>query len=206
MLGNRFLMKAVFRGVLCFFIAAFLLSFLAIWFLPASLMDPVYGDRTWNTLLGIGIWLASAGLGILEGLGSWKEYTKENKLIEMSEANLTDNRKSFGFVLERFKKNCRGFWGAYHWLIILFVISLIADGGSTIYCMLRAGPEVELHPAIYIVARTLGPIAGPLCSVVAKTVAGIMVAVYCRRFAGYIFVAGAIISFWAAWYNVTYSS
>jgi len=113
--------------------------------------------------------------------------------------------QSLNPIFDRLKTNSRGFWKVYRWLIILFLISLIADGISTVCFMLRAGAELELHPAIYFVSTILGPIAGPVVSVIAKGLGGVIVAVYCRRFAAYIFAAGIIISFFAAWYNVRYA-
>jgi len=47
-----------------------------------------------------------------------------------------------------------------------------------------------------------GPVAGPLIGVAAKLAAAMVVAIYCRRFAGHVFVAATMISLWAAWYNV----
>ena len=108
-----------------------------------------------------------------------------------------------GLKLERLRKNSQGFWQVHQALIVLFIISLVTDGASTVYFMLRTGPQAELHPAIYVVSIMLGPIAGPVVSVIVKAIAGICLGVYCRRFAVYIFLAAIIISFLAAWYNVT---
>jgi hypothetical protein len=55
---------------------------------------------------------------------------------------------------------------------------------------------------IRVAATIAGPVLGPLLGAFAKTIAGVMVSIYCRRFAVYILVLTAIISFWAAWYNV----
>ena len=87
-------------------------------------------------------------------------------------------------------------------MLIVFVVSLFCDAASTVYFMLKLGPGPELNPAVKIVAMIAGPIAGPLLSALAKTVAGILVAIYCRRFAAYILLLVSFISFWAAWYNV----
>jgi len=108
---------------------------------------------------------------------------------------------------ERFKRNSRGFWRVYWWIVLLFVGALAADGTTTIYFMLKAGAEAELHPVIRVVSIILGPIARPVLSVIAKAFSGkafsgIIVAVYCRRFAAYILIAGTIVSLYAAWYNI----
>jgi len=84
----------------------------------------------------------------------------------------------------------------------VFAIALFCDGASTIHFMLREGPEVEIHPAIRFISRILGPVAGPLAATIGKVAAGIIVGVYFRRLAGYIFVTASIISFWAGWYNI----
>ena len=102
----------------------------------------------------------------------------------------------------RFRNNARGFWGAYRWLLIVFVVSLFCDAASTIYFMIKLGPELEIHPMVRIAARIAGPVAGPLLGASAKALAGILVAIYCRRFAAYILILASLISFWAAWYNV----
>ena len=99
-------------------------------------------------------------------------------------------------------KNFFFLWERYHWIIILFFLSLICDAASTIYFMLRDGPSVEIHLAIRIVSNIFGPIVGPLIGAVGKAIAGIIVAIYLKRFAVYMLVAASIISFWAAWYNV----
>ena len=68
--------------------------------------------------------------------------------------------------------------------------------------MLKDGPDFELHIGFVFVSRLFGPIFGPLLGGIAKIVAGIIVSIYCRKFAPYILLAGSIISFWAAWYNI----
>ena len=45
-------------------------------------------------------------------------------------------------------------------------------------------------------------IAAFLAGAIGKVSAGIIVAIYLRRFAIYIFVTASVISFWAAWYNM----
>jgi len=68
--------------------------------------------------------------------------------------------------------------------------------------MIRQGPEWEIHPVIREVSKVLGPVMGPIMSAICKGVLGIIVGVFLRRFAGYIFVTASIISLWAAWYNI----
>ena len=101
-----------------------------------------------------------------------------------------------------FRGNYGGFWKDYRWFIVVFIVSLFCDAGSTMHFMLREGPDAEMHLGIRFVSRIFGPIAGPLIGAIGKAVAGVLVGIFCRRFAGYIFVTASIISFWAAWYNM----
>ena len=105
-------------------------------------------------------------------------------------------------IAERFKNNSAGFWRAYRWLIVVFVFALFCDALSTVIFMREFGPEIELHPVIYCISVMCGSIIGPLLSAAAKAFFGVVVAIYCRRYAAYIFVTASIISFWAAWYNL----
>lgn len=68
--------------------------------------------------------------------------------------------------------------------------------------MLKDGTEFEIHVAVAFVSRLFGPVVGPLLGGIAKIVAGIIVSIYCKKLAPYIFLVGSIISFWAAWYNI----
>ena len=121
------------------------------------------------------------------GLG-WKIWKKERTLAN--------------WLVTKFRKNYRGFWQDYRWFLVVFIVSLFCDAGSTMHFMLREGPDAEMHIVIRFLAKILGPIAGPLVGAILKTAAGVIVGVYCRRFAAYIFVTASIISFWAAWYNL----
>ena len=107
----------------------------------------------------------------------------------------------YDWLIKKFRDNWPCFWKAYSWLTAVFVIALFCDAASTIHFMLRAGPEIEMHPVIRCLSRALGPVAGPLFAAAGKAVGGIVLAVYLRKFAAYLFVTVSIISFWAAWYN-----
>ena len=96
----------------------------------------------------------------------------------------------------------RAFWGRYRWFIIIYLFSLVCDSASTIFVMLKEGVDVETHLAIRFVSKIFGPVIGPLIGLFGKVVASIFVAIYCKRFAIYIFVAVIILSLWAAWYNI----
>ena len=99
-------------------------------------------------------------------------------------------------------ENYRGFFKKYRWFIAVFVVAILCDAVSTMHFMLRIGPDSEMHIIIRYLSKLLGPVAGPLAGAVGKVAAGIIVAIYLRRFALYIFITASVISFWAAWYNM----
>lgn len=102
----------------------------------------------------------------------------------------------------RLQGNLPGFWGSHRWFILVFAATVLCDAASTIYFMYHDPGSEETHPAIALAAKILGPVVGPLLGALAKTLAGLVVAIYLRRYAAYLFVAGSLLSFWAAWYNV----
>lgn len=105
-------------------------------------------------------------------------------------------------IKDRFIANSNGFLRRFWPFLILYFISLAADGLSTICFMLRDGSDgTEMHPAVSIAARMFGPVLGPLLGVLGKAVAGLIVAVYWRRIAWAVLLVPTILSFWAAWYN-----
>ncbi|MBN1763961.1 MAG: hypothetical protein JW860_01785 [Sedimentisphaerales bacterium] len=106
-------------------------------------------------------------------------------------------------MIEKFKENQRGFWHENRWYILIFTIALLCDAASTIYFMMQDGnADSELHPGIRIISKITGPFIGPLLGGACKALGGLVVGIYCRRFARYIFIAASLISFWAAWYNI----
>jgi len=64
------------------------------------------------------------------------------------------------------------------------------------------GPEAEMNPLIRVAGRVYGPIFGPVFSFIAKVIFGLLVAIYLRRYAFFIFVAAIVISIYACWYNI----
>jgi hypothetical protein len=106
-------------------------------------------------------------------------------------------------VTARFKQNANGFFRQYAILLIVYFLALTADGLSTIHFMLHEGTaDTEMHPAVSLAARMLGPVAGPILGVVAKAAAGLIVAIYWRRIAWIILLVPTLLSLWAAWYNL----
>jgi hypothetical protein len=104
-------------------------------------------------------------------------------------------------VKNRFMQNHEGFWHDYRWIIPVFILALFCDAVSTIYFMNIIGVEAELHPGFYYASKMFGPFLGPLFGATWKAIGAVTVAIYCRKFAAYIFMSATIISFWAAWYN-----
>ncbi len=102
----------------------------------------------------------------------------------------------------RFVNNSQGFWQEYWLAIIIFSLAVFADGISTASIMAKEGISGEIHIPIRMLAVTLGPVAGPVIGALGKVVAGLIVGIYCRKFAIYIFSAAAVIGFWATWYNI----
>lgn len=78
---------------------------------------------------------------------------------------------------------------------------MICDTVTTIRFMSEDGIDAEIHLAIRFISGFLGPVAGPVTGAFGKISAGILVGVFLRSFAAYIFVTASIISFWAASYN-----
>jgi hypothetical protein len=62
--------------------------------------------------------------------------------------------------------------------------------------LLQSGALIVLLYLIDLVVR------GPAAGFVGKAGFGILVAIYCRKYAVYIFGAATVMSLWAAWYNV----
>ncbi len=105
-------------------------------------------------------------------------------------------------ILKRFRVNWEGYIHKYRVFIILTVLVALADAASTIYFMCRTGPETEGHPAIRLISVFFGPILGPIISKLCQFFVIVVLTVYLRRWAVYIFVAVIILYTWAAWYNV----
>lgn len=105
-------------------------------------------------------------------------------------------------IADKFRHNSIGFWPKFKWLVAIFILAILCDALSTIYFMRETGPKAELHIGIQFISELFGTVIGPLIGMVLKTTAGIAIAIYLRKYAVYIFVAGIVISFWAAWYNL----
>ncbi len=106
-------------------------------------------------------------------------------------------------VIQRLTFNYRGYWWRYRWFLLVTCMAAFADMLTTMRFMHTEGIEFELHPAIRIVAGLFGPFAGPALGKAAQIAAIILVTLYARRIASYVFVAATMMYGWAAWYNVS---
>jgi len=104
--------------------------------------------------------------------------------------------------VERFRVNWEGYIRDYRVFLILTVFAALADAASTVYFMLRAGPDAEGHPAIRLISAVFGTILGPIAGKLCQFIAVVALTVYLRSCAAYIFVAVIVLYAWAAWYNV----
>jgi tetrahydromethanopterin S-methyltransferase subunit D len=105
-------------------------------------------------------------------------------------------------IIERFRTNWGGYLHEYRFFLILTVLAALADGASTVYFMLRAGAGAEGHPAVRLVSAVFGPIAGPIVGKLCQFIVVVVLTVYLRRWAAYIFAAVIVLYAWAAWYNI----
>ena len=106
-------------------------------------------------------------------------------------------------LIGRFKRNYQGFWGKYRLMIVVFVLAVMCDAGSTVHFLLQDGAAAdEIHPGFQLLIEWFGPVLGPILGAVGKAVVGPALAICLRRYAWLILGLGIILSFWAAWYNV----
>lgn len=110
--------------------------------------------------------------------------------------------RSIRDIVERLRANWPGYLGTYWIFLILLALAAIADMLSTVFFMAIDGPEAESHPIIRLLSVAFGPVLGPVVGKLSQVAAAIVVTVYLRRWALYIFVAAIILYAWAAVYNV----
>lgn len=108
--------------------------------------------------------------------------------------------------IDWFKQEVCLFWRTYRWLLALFILAQLCDAASTACFMLYDVSAEELHPAMALSARWFGPILGPALGAIGKIVAVLIAGVYLRRFGRVVLfallLAGTVLGFWAAWYNM----
>lgn len=87
------------------------------------------------------------------------------------------------------------FWKKHRVLSILLLAALIFDTVSTIHFMQQDGIELEIHPLVRASAMLLGPVSGTiLTAFFFRAVAGLMLAVYLRRFSAWVLIIPIITS------------
>jgi len=119
---------------------------------------------------------------------------------------VTGRAKQRSQMIERMAGRLRANWRGYvrQWWVFLVLTALaaLADMGTTIHFMRTAGAEAEGHPAVRVVSLAFGPVLGPILGKLCQLAVVILLTVYLRRYALYIFVAVIILYAWAAWYNL----
>ncbi len=105
-------------------------------------------------------------------------------------------------ITDRLTENYRGYYLRYRWWLTILFLAATADMITTMRFMHTEGVEMEVHPAIRIVAHLTGPFVGPNLGKLAQLAAIGLVTLYARRIAAYVFFATIMMYSWAAWYNV----
>ncbi|MHC4227864.1 MAG: hypothetical protein ACYSW0_10600 [Planctomycetota bacterium] len=83
--------------------------------------------------------------------------------------------------MERFRVNWEGYIRERRVFLILTALAALADAASTVYFMLRAGPDAEGHPAIRLVSAVFGPILGPIVGKLCQFTVVVVLTVYLHR-------------------------
>ena len=110
--------------------------------------------------------------------------------------------KTFDDIETRFRENWKGFLAEYWVFLLLALLVSLADTASTVYFMINTGPQAELHPLVRWISDLLGPVLGPLLGKGLQFGTLIVLTVFLRRWAIFIFIPIIILYGWAAWYNI----
>lgn len=110
--------------------------------------------------------------------------------------------KSLDDIAIRLRENWVGYVHEYRIFLMLVVLASLADMASTIHFMVYAGPNVELHPTVRFVSVFFGPWLGPVLGKAIQVIVIVVLTVFLRRQAIFIFIPVIILYTWAAWYNV----
>src|SRR5262245_47746390 len=92
-------------------------------------------------------------------------------------------------VWGRLSENSRGYLNDFRLALLLVILCALADSWSTTYFMLRDGIEHEVHPVVRFSSLALGPFVGPLLGKTAQLAAIVLVTLYWRHLARYVFFA-----------------
>lgn len=110
--------------------------------------------------------------------------------------------RSIADVRQRLRANWPGYVQEFWILLVLVLLASVADAGSTIYFMQYAGPDAEWHPTVRLVSYLFGPFFGPILGKTFQIIVLVVVTVFLRRHAIFIFIPAIILYGWAAWYNL----
>jgi hypothetical protein len=110
--------------------------------------------------------------------------------------------RSLNDIKIRLRENWVGYARQYRVFLVLVALASLADMASTIHFMVYAGPDVELHPTVRFVSEFFGPWLGPVLGKTIQVIVIIVLTVFLRRWAIFIFIPVIILYTWAAWYNV----
>jgi predicted membrane protein len=110
--------------------------------------------------------------------------------------------RSVADIRTRFRANWKGYVYEYRILLVLALVASLADMASTIYFMRTTGPGAEEHPVVRAVSDVTGPVLGPILGKAVQFLVLVLVTVFLRRWAVFIFLPIIILYGWAAWYNV----
>jgi hypothetical protein len=124
-----------------------------------------------------------------------------NSEIGWSTVRLSEIR-SISDIATRIRENWVGYVREYRVFLVLVVLASLADMASTVYFMVYAGPDAEFHPTVRFVSEFLGPFLGPMLGKAIQLTVVIVLTVFLRRQAIFIFIPVIILYTWAAWYNV----
>jgi len=105
-------------------------------------------------------------------------------------------------VVDRFRRNSVGYFTEFRFFLAITFVAALLDRLSTIHFMKLDGPDQEMHPAVRIVSNVFGTVAGPVIGKVCQLAAIMLVTIYLRPQAKYIFLVVVVLYCWAAWFNV----
>lgn len=154
-----------------------------------------------NSLVGavmmgwlLGLVVCSAALGV-------RRLVRGGK-VQLSPVRMGMTRAAIHKIRNRLARNWVGYVREFRVWLILTVVACVADMVSTMYFMSVHGSEAEMHPAIRMVSVILGPIAGPIVGKVCQFGGVVLITIFFRWAAKYVFLVVIIMYSWAAWFNV----
>lgn len=123
-------------------------------------------------------------------------------MISQSDSKRISKPGFFNKAFEKFRRNSVDFFPRFKWFLLFFFIGLILDAYSTVYFMRHSGVRAELHPVVVFFSQHFGIYLGPFMGAAFKAIFAIMIAIYFRSLAHYLFLTASAIYFWAAWYSI----